>query len=82
VREGARRVFATATHGVFSGRAYENLAASPLEQVVVTDTIPLRSGAPDNIHVVSCAGLLTDSISRIFTCGSVSEVFGGKNQVF
>jgi ribose-phosphate pyrophosphokinase len=81
-REGAKRVFATATHPVFSGRAYENLAASPLEQIVVTDTIPLRPGAPDNIHVVSCAGLLTASISRIFTCGSVSEVFGGKNQVF
>lgn len=81
-REGAHRVFATATHPVFSGRAFENLAASPLEQIVVTDTIPLRTGAPANIHVVSCAGLLTDSISRIFTCGSVSEVFGGKNQVF
>ena len=82
MREGATRVFAAATHPVFSGRAYENLANSPLEQVVVTDTIPLRPGAPDNIHVVSCAGLLTDSISRIFTCGSVSDVFGGYNQMF
>lgn len=82
VREGANRVFAAATHGVFSGRAYDNLASSPLEQIVVTDTIPLRAGAPDNVHVVSCAGLLTDSISRIWTCGSVSEVFGGKNHIF
>lgn len=81
-REGANRVFATATHPVFSGRAFENLAASPLEQIVVTDTIPLAPGAPGNIHVVSSAGLLSDSISRIFTCGSVSEVFGGKNQIF
>ena len=37
-REGANQVFATATHPVFSGRAYENLAASPLEQIVVTGT--------------------------------------------
>ena len=50
--------------------------------VVVTDTIPLRTGAPDNIRVLSCADLLTDSIRRIFTDDSVSEVFGGENQLF
>jgi ribose-phosphate pyrophosphokinase len=44
---GARRVLAAATHGVFSGPAFERLAASPFEQVVVTDTIPLRQGAPE-----------------------------------
>ena len=43
---GARRVYAAATHGVFSGNAWENLAAARFEQVVVTDTIPLRPGAP------------------------------------
>ena len=80
--EGADRVFAAATHGIFSGRAYENLAASPFEQIVVTDTIPLRPGAPDNVRVLSCADLLTDSIRRIFTDDSVSEVFGGENQLF
>jgi ribose-phosphate pyrophosphokinase len=81
-RAGAKRVFAAATHPVFSGRAYENLAASPFEQIVVTDSIPLRAGAPDNVHVVSCAPLLADSIRRIFTDDSVSEVFGGKNHLF
>ena len=80
--EGASRVFAAATHGIFSGRAYENLASSPFEQIVVTDTIPLRPGAPDKIQVLSCADLLTDSIRRIFTDDSVSEVFGGENQLF
>ncbi|NMO94032.1 ribose-phosphate diphosphokinase [Actinomycetospora sp. TBRC 11914] len=79
---GARRVFAAATHAVFSGRAYENLAASPFERVVVTDTIPLRPGVPASIDVVSCAPLLADSIRRIFTDDSVSEVFGGKNHAF
>src|SRR5918997_2900239 len=80
--EGAARVFAAATHPVLSGAAFENLAASPFEQIVVTDTIPMRAGAPDNVRVLSCAELLTDSIRRIFTDDSVSEVFGGENQLF
>jgi ribose-phosphate pyrophosphokinase len=81
-RAGARRLFAAATHGVFSGRAFENLASSPFERIVVTDTIPLRAGAPSNIDVLSCAPLLADSIRRIFTNDSVSAVFGGKNHTF
>ena len=80
--EGAARVYGAATHPVFSGNAYENLASSGFEQVVVTDTIPLRNGAPDNVRVLSVADLLTDSIRRIFTDDSVSEVFGGENQLF
>jgi ribose-phosphate pyrophosphokinase len=80
--EGASRVYAAATHPILSGNAYENLAASSFEQIVVTDTIPLRPGAPDNLRVLSCAELLTDSIRRIFTDDSVSEVFGGENQLF
>ena len=79
---GAARVYAAATHAVFSGAAFENLAAAAFEQIVVTDTIPLRKGAPDNVRVLSCAELLTDSIRRIFTDDSVSEVFGGENQLF
>ena len=80
--EGASRVYAAATHAILSGNAYENLAASGFEQIVVTDTIPIRAGAPDNLRVLSCAELLTDSIRRIFTDDSVSEVFGGENQLF
>jgi ribose-phosphate pyrophosphokinase len=80
--EGASRVYAAATHAVFSGNAWENLAKAPFEQIVVTDTIPLRPGAPDNVRVLPCAELLTDSIRRIFTDDSVSEVFGGENQLF
>jgi ribose-phosphate pyrophosphokinase len=49
---------------------------------VVTDTIPLRQGAPGNIKVLSVADILTDTIRRIFTDDSVSEVFGGENQLF
>jgi ribose-phosphate pyrophosphokinase len=80
--QGVKRVYAAATHGVFSGPAFENIDGAPLEQVVVTDTIPLRSGAPGQIRQLPCADLLTDSIRRIFTDGSVSEVFAGENQLF
>ncbi|MHB1568182.1 MAG: ribose-phosphate diphosphokinase [Solirubrobacteraceae bacterium] len=79
---GASRVYAAATHGNFSGDAWENLAAAGFEQVVVTDTIPLPPGAPANVRVLSCADLLTNSIRQIFTDGSVSDVFGGENQLF
>jgi len=79
---GAHRVYAAATHGVFSGDAWANLAAARFEQIVVTDTISLPPGAPDNVRVLSCADLLTNSIRQIFTDGSVSDVFGGENQLF
>ena len=79
---GAGEIFAAATHPVLSGNAFENLDAAGFEEVVVTDTIPLRAGAPEYMRVLSCADLLTDSIRRIFTDDSVSEVFGGENQLF
>jgi ribose-phosphate pyrophosphokinase len=82
--EGAKRVLAVATHGVFSGPAYERLAAenSGIERIVVTDTMPQRPGAPDNITVISASQTLADSIRRIFTDDSVSEIFAGENQLF
>jgi ribose-phosphate pyrophosphokinase len=81
---GAARVIACATHGVFSGPAYERLApeSSNIARIVVTDTIPLRPGAPENIVVLSAAQTLADSIRRIFTDDSVSEIFAGENQLF
>ena len=80
--EGAERVYAVATHGVFSGNAFETLAASPLAGIVVTDTVPLGDGAPELIRQLTCAGILEDSIRRIFTDDSVSEIFAGENQLF
>jgi ribose-phosphate pyrophosphokinase len=84
LEEGAARVIACATHGVFSGPAYDRLAYenSRIERIVVTDTIPLRPGAPDNLVVLSTAKTLADSIRRIFADDSVSEIFAGENQLF
>jgi ribose-phosphate pyrophosphokinase len=82
--EGAAKVIACATHGVFSNPAFERLPyeESGIKRIVVTDTIPLRPGAPENIHVLSTAQTLADSIRRIFADDSVSEIFAGENQLF
>ena len=84
LEEGAARVISCATHGVFSGPAFERLPyeKSGIERIVVTDTLPLRAGAPDNITVLSTASTFADSIRRIFTDDSVSEIFAGENQLF
>jgi len=80
--EGAEQVYAVATHGLFSGNAFEVLEASPLAGIVVTDTVPLRDDAPSSIRVLTTADILTDSVRRIFTDDSVSEIFQGENQLF
>ena len=83
VREaGATKVYAAATHGVFSGPAFDRLAGPEIEEIVVTDTIPLGPEAPDKIRVLSVADILARSIRSIFTDGSVSELFAGDNQLF
>ena len=79
---GAARVFATATHGVFSGPAFERLAECDIEEIVVTDTIPLSRDAPEKIKTLRVADILARSIRSIFTDGSVSELFAGENQLF
>jgi ribose-phosphate pyrophosphokinase len=82
--EGAARVIACATHGVFSGPAFERLAyeSSQIERIIVTDTLPIPDHKPDNITVLSTAQTLADSIRRIFSDDSVSEIFAGENQLF
>ena len=80
---GANRVFAAATHGIFSGSAFDRLAKSDLEQIVVTDTIPLGENAPAGlIEVRSVAQILADSVHNVFCDESVSEIFSGENQLF
>ena len=80
--EGAREVYAVATHGIFSGKAFDTLSASPLSGITVTDTVPLRRGAPALIRQLTCVDILEDTVRRIFTDDSVSEIFAGENQLF
>ena len=76
-------MIACATHGVFSGPAYERLAYEASgSSGSSSPTRSLRPGAPDNIIVLSAAQTLADSIRRIFGDESVSEIFAGENQLF
>ncbi len=74
--EGARRILASCTHAVLSGQAVERLEQSVIEEVVVTNTIPLRDDAKSKkITVLSVAPLLAEAIQRIHTERSVSSLF-------
>ncbi|MCL6264249.1 MULTISPECIES: ribose-phosphate pyrophosphokinase [Craterilacuibacter] len=74
---GAERVLAYATHAIFSGQAVERITNSDIDQVVVTDTIPLSAAARQSprIRVVSIAGLIAETLRRINNEESVSYLF-------
>jgi ribose-phosphate pyrophosphokinase len=75
-KNGAREVYACATHAVLCGPAIERLRDAPIQQVIVTDTIPLPPEKQlPNIHVLSVAPLLADAIKRIHVNESVSKLF-------
>jgi ribose-phosphate pyrophosphokinase len=75
--KGAEKVLAYCTHPVLSGRAVQRLEASVIDELVVTDTIPLREDARScsKIRSLSVAGLLAETILRIYTEESVSSLF-------
>ena len=75
--QGAKKVMAAATHPVLSGPALERIVNSPLEELIVTDTIPLREEAEQTgrFRVLSVASLLGEAIKRIHHSDSVSSLF-------
>lgn len=77
LKNGAKRVFAVATHPVLSGPAIGRLQESGIEKIWVTDTIPLRESAErcDKIEVISVADVLAEAIKRIHGNDSVSSLF-------
>ena len=73
---GAQRVIACASHGVFSGNAFEKLDAAPIDEVTVTNTLPLRSEhVPSKIRVLDISKLLSKAILNIHHEESVSSLF-------
>jgi ribose-phosphate pyrophosphokinase len=74
---GATRVMAYCTHPVLSGNAVERVSQSALDELVVTDSIPLspEGQACSKIRVISCAQLLSETIMRINRADSVSSLF-------
>jgi ribose-phosphate pyrophosphokinase len=75
--EGATKVVAYCTHAVLSGPAVERIAKSDLDELVVTDTIPLRDEARacSKIRILTVSGLIAETILRIYTEESVSSLF-------
>ena len=81
---GAKRVFAYCTHPIFSGPAIERIAGSQLDEVVVTNTIPLTDAAKacKKIRQLSVAFLFAETIRRISDGESVTSLFAEQNNNF
>ncbi len=80
VSRGAARVIAVATHPVLSGPAYERLQASPIDKIVVTNTLPIPTDSGcDKIEQVSIAPIIAQTMRAIFEDESVSELFNDDN---
>jgi ribose-phosphate pyrophosphokinase len=72
---GAKSVKMYATHGIFSGMAYQNIFSSVIDKIYVTDTIEQPNNITNKIEVLSCSGLLSRAISNIHKETSVSRLF-------
>ncbi len=73
---GAREVYSCCTHPILSGPAIKRIAASPVKELVVTDTVPVKDGKRlDKITVLSVAPLLGEAIHRIHTGLSIGAMF-------
>lgn len=76
-KHGARRVFAYATHAVFSGNAFENLSNCDIDEVVVTDSIPLdpRMLETGIVTQLTLSGMLSEALRRVSNEESISAMF-------
>ncbi|QDP01656.1 ribose-phosphate pyrophosphokinase [Thalassotalea sp. PS06] len=74
---GARRVFAYATHPILSGNAADNIANSEIDEMIVTDSIPLKPEIQklDKVRQLSLAGMLSEAIRRVSNEESISAMF-------
>ena len=71
---GAKRIFAGVSHGVFCEGCFERITASPIEELVVTDTLP-HANLPPKITELSVAGILGEAVQRIHEERSLSSLF-------
>ena len=80
--KGAKAVYVGATHPVFSGPAIERLKNAPIEECIVTNTIPWKAeDLPSNVKQLSIAPLLGQAISRIHDDESISSLFGFEKEM-
>ena len=73
--KGARSVRALITHPVLSGKAYENIQNSVLEELIVCDTIPIKKEASSKIKVISVSELFAVAIRNAFENKSITSLF-------
>jgi ribose-phosphate pyrophosphokinase len=75
--QGARRVFAVCTHGLFSGKAIERIESAPLEKVFISDTVPLtgEKAKCKKIEMLSVSKLFAEAINNIHEETTVSKLF-------
>ena len=78
---GAKSVRIAATHGIFSEPALDRIKNAPIEEVIVTNTLPVSEDIQslDNLKVLSIAPILAETLHAIFMDSSVSEIFLGEN---
>ena len=73
---GAKAVYACATHGIFSGPAYDRIENSCFEEVIVTNAVPVPlERQTGKVKVLSIAPLMARTINAVFADGSVSTIF-------
>ena len=81
MQNGAKEVYACCTHAILSGRAMERLAASGIQELVVTDTVPIPARKHlKNLTILSVAPMLAETIRRVHTGASVGAVFEADRQ--
>ena len=81
VEAGAADVYLVATHGLFSGKAVQNLEEAPIKEVVVTNTVPIPEEKQfGKLTILSIAPILAEALRAVFEDESVSEIFHGENQ--
>jgi ribose-phosphate pyrophosphokinase len=82
--EGAREIYAVATHPILSGKAVQRIAESPIKEIVVTNTLPVPEEKAevlgDRLTVLSIAPIIASALLAVFQDESVSEIFHGENQ--
>ncbi|MEA3306408.1 MAG: ribose-phosphate pyrophosphokinase [Elusimicrobiota bacterium] len=72
---GAKKIVSFCTHGVLSGHAFDKIEESPIEELIVTDTIPVDASKSSKIKSISVASLLAEAIGRNHKGNSISELF-------
>ncbi|MFV1958108.1 MAG: ribose-phosphate diphosphokinase, partial [Planctomycetota bacterium] len=78
---GALSVRIAASHGVLCGPARERLRDAPVDEIVLTDTIPVDPAGLEKLTVLSIAPLLAESIARVHDERSISVLFGSRDEV-